>query len=67
MTIDESKLEGFVHKVAGDVGATGTAALAVIGDRLGLYKAMAGAGAMAAGQDRDSVSVLRPVRNACAA
>ncbi len=44
MTIDENKLEGFVHKVVGDVGATGTAALAVIGDRLGLYKAMAGAG-----------------------
>ena len=47
MTIDEKKLESFVHKVVGDVGATGTAALAVIGDRLGLYKAMAGAGLMA--------------------
>jgi SAM-dependent methyltransferase len=44
MTIDEKKLEGFVHKVLGDVGATGTAGLAIIGDRLGLYKAMAGAG-----------------------
>lgn len=44
MTIDQKKLEGFVHKVLGDVGATGTAGLAVIGDRLGLYKAMAGAG-----------------------
>jgi len=42
--MDQSKLEGFVHKVVGDVGATGTAALAVIGDRLGLYRAMAGTG-----------------------
>ncbi len=42
--INESKLENFVNKVVGDVGATGTAALTVIGDRLGLYKAMAGAG-----------------------
>jgi SAM-dependent methyltransferase len=46
MSIDGSKLENFVHKVVGDVGATGTAALAVIGDRLGLYKAMAGAGSI---------------------
>ena len=46
MTIDQAKLEGFANKIVGDVGATGTAALAVIGDKLGLYRAMAGAGAI---------------------
>jgi SAM-dependent methyltransferase len=43
-TIDEAKLEAFVHQVVGELGATLNAALVVIGDRLGLYKAMAGAG-----------------------
>ncbi len=52
-TIDSAKVEEFVHKVVGDVGATGTAALAVIGDKLGLYKAMAGAGPMTSQQLAD--------------
>ncbi|MEO8604170.1 MAG: methyltransferase domain-containing protein [bacterium] len=42
--IDEKKVEAFVHKAVGDLGAALTASLVVIGDRLGLYKAMAGAG-----------------------
>jgi SAM-dependent methyltransferase len=44
MSIDEAKLNEFMGKVVGDVGATMSAALVVIGDRLGLYKAMAAAG-----------------------
>jgi len=43
-TIDESKLEQFVGAVVGDLGATLNTALIRIGDKLGLYKAMAGAG-----------------------
>ena len=42
--IDEKKLEAFMGQAVGDLGATLSAALVVIGDQLGLYKAMAGAG-----------------------
>lgn len=42
--IDTDKLEGFVHKALGDLGSALTASLVVIGDKLGLYRAMAGAG-----------------------
>jgi 2-polyprenyl-3-methyl-5-hydroxy-6-metoxy-1,4-benzoquinol methylase len=44
MTIDEKKLNDLIGKVVGDVGAAMSAALVVIGDKLGLYKAMAEAG-----------------------
>ncbi len=43
-TIDQQKLEGFLGKVIGDWGAANGCALALLGDRLGLYKAMTGAG-----------------------
>jgi SAM-dependent methyltransferase len=46
MTIDEGKLNEFMGKVVGDLGAAMSAALVVIGDRLGLYKAMAKGGPM---------------------
>jgi SAM-dependent methyltransferase len=46
--IDEAKLEQFVGSVIGDLGATLNTALIRIGDELGLYKAMAGAGPMTA-------------------
>jgi 2-polyprenyl-3-methyl-5-hydroxy-6-metoxy-1,4-benzoquinol methylase len=44
MAIDEGKLNEFLGRALGDLGSALTAALVVIGDRLGLYKAMAGAG-----------------------
>jgi 2-polyprenyl-3-methyl-5-hydroxy-6-metoxy-1,4-benzoquinol methylase len=44
--MDEAKLMDFVHKAVGDVGALLAGSMVVIGDRLGLYRAMAGAGAM---------------------
>jgi hypothetical protein len=47
MSIDEKKLNDFLGKVVGDVGAAMSAALVVIGDKLGLYKAMAEAGPVA--------------------
>jgi SAM-dependent methyltransferase len=40
-SIDDDKLTAFVGKVVGDLGAVASAPLVVIGDRLGLYRAMA--------------------------
>lgn len=42
MSVDEAKLQEFVAKAFGDIGAGMSAALVVIGDKLGLYKALAG-------------------------
>lgn len=44
MSVDQEKVEQFVGQVVGDVGATVSSALAHLGHRLGLYRAMAGAG-----------------------
>ncbi len=44
MPIDEAKMHAFLGQAVGDVGAAMSAVLALIGDKLGLYKAMAGAG-----------------------
>jgi SAM-dependent methyltransferase len=41
---DESKLNAFMEKAVADMGAAMHATLVVLGDKLGLYKAMAGAG-----------------------
>src|SRR5229473_5277700 len=43
---NEARLHEFVMKAVGEMGAAMNAALIVIGDKLGLYKAMAGAGPM---------------------
>jgi 2-polyprenyl-3-methyl-5-hydroxy-6-metoxy-1,4-benzoquinol methylase len=43
-TIDTDKLMGFVFKAIDEVGATLNTALVVMGDRLGFYRALAGAG-----------------------
>ena len=42
--IDQNKLNDFLGRVVGDMGAAMSATLVVIGDKLGLYKGMAGAG-----------------------
>src|SRR5579863_2824993 len=42
--LNEAKLHEFVMKAVGEMGAAMNAALILIGDKLGLYKAMAGAG-----------------------
>src|SRR6476620_8577266 len=44
--VDAEKLEQFVFRAVDEVGATLNAALVVMGDRLGLYRALAGAGAL---------------------
>ncbi|UGS36250.1 class I SAM-dependent methyltransferase [Capillimicrobium parvum] len=48
--IDEQKVVAFVHQALGELGATLNAALVVIGDQLGLYAAMAGAGPITAAE-----------------
>ena len=42
--LDMEKLEAFVFRAVDEVGATLNTALVVMGDRLGLYRALAGAG-----------------------
>ena len=46
MQIDQTKLEKFMGQALGELGAGMNAALVIIGDKLGLYKAMAGVGPM---------------------
>ncbi len=46
MQIDQVKLEKFMGQALGELGAGMNAALVIIGDKLGLYKAMASAGPM---------------------
>ncbi|HET7531010.1 MAG TPA: methyltransferase domain-containing protein [Mycobacteriales bacterium] len=48
--MDEAKLMDFVHKAVGDVGALLGGSMVVIGDRLGLYRAMAGAGSISSAE-----------------
>ena len=50
MAIDEAKLNDFMGKAVIDMGAAMSAALVLIGDKLGLYKAMAGAGPLTAAE-----------------
>jgi 2-polyprenyl-3-methyl-5-hydroxy-6-metoxy-1,4-benzoquinol methylase len=40
-TVDQAKLEAFMAAFVGDLGAAATTALVLIGDKLGLYQAMA--------------------------
>jgi SAM-dependent methyltransferase len=44
--VDAQKLEQFVFRAVDEVGATLNAALVVMGDKLGLYRALAGAGGL---------------------
>src|SRR5947208_16552860 len=46
LKIDEDKLNEFMGKALADMGAAINTSLVLIGDRLGLYKAMAGSGPM---------------------
>lgn len=46
MAVDQDRLHQFILKAVGDIGAAMSAALVSIGDRLGLYKALASGGSM---------------------
>jgi len=50
MQIDEAKLNRFLEQMVGEMGAAMNAALVLLGEKLGLYKAMAGAGPMTAAE-----------------
>jgi SAM-dependent methyltransferase len=49
MTINQDRLMQILGQAVGEIGAAMNGALVLLGDRLGLYKAMAGAGPMTAG------------------
>src|SRR4051794_7763885 len=49
-TLDQSRVEAFAGQLAGEIGAALNAALVTVGDQLGLYRAMAGAGPVSAGE-----------------
>ncbi len=62
--VDQDKLDDFMGKAIGDLSSTVSAALTVIGDRLGLYRSLAAAGSstveeLAAASDT-AVAYLRP-------
>ncbi len=46
MAVDAARLDEFVNRALGDLGSALTVALVDIGDRLGLYRAMAGEGTL---------------------
>ncbi|GAA4340111.1 class I SAM-dependent methyltransferase [Variovorax defluvii] len=50
MQINESRLNALLERMVGEFGALASAPLVLLGDRLGLYKAMAGAGALTVDQ-----------------
>ena len=50
MTIDQDKLQEFLGRFVGDLGATVHAANVVLGDKLGLYRALATAGPVTAAE-----------------
>jgi SAM-dependent methyltransferase len=61
--IDSAKLEAFMGQVLTDMGAIISAPLMALGDRLGLYKGMAGAGQLTSQELADKVGVAeRPLR-----
>ncbi len=61
--IDEARLEAFMGQVVSDMGAIISAPLMALGERLGLYKAMAHAGPLSSQEVADRAGVAeRPVR-----
>jgi hypothetical protein len=56
--IDEARLEAFVGQAVTDMGAAISGLLLHIGDRLGLYKAMAGAGPITSAGERRLAALL---------
>ena len=55
--IDEAKLEAFMGQAVVDMGAVISAPLFIIGEKLGLYKAMAGAGPLTSQQVAERAGV----------
>jgi SAM-dependent methyltransferase len=67
-TLDESKLDSLLHQMVGDMGAAAVAPLVVLGDRLGLYRALAEHGPMSTEDLADHTGTTeRYVREWCCA
>jgi SAM-dependent methyltransferase len=65
--VDQAKLEAFVGKVVGDIGAALSAPLVLAGERLGLYRALAANGPMTPQQlAKRTKTAARYVREWCA-
>src|SRR5512135_1323085 len=62
MNVDQKRLEEFMHRAVVDLGAAASAALVLIGDRLGLYRALAKEAATPAELARRTGTVERYVR-----
>ena len=62
--MDENKMMAFVGQAVGDVGAMLGGAMAVLGDKLGLYRAMKGAGPMTSAEFGCRDGHVRAVRHA---
>lgn len=58
MAIDEAKLNAFMGRMVDDLGAAMSAPLVRLGDRLGLYRAMAGTGPMSAEELAQRTDIL---------
>ena len=68
MTVDEHKLHDLVFKMVGDMGAAAVAPLVVLGDKLGLYPALATDGPLTTAELADRTDTTeRYVRESCAA
>ena len=68
MTVDERKLHELVFKMVGDMGAAAVAPLVVLGDKLGLYRALATDGPLTTAELSDRTDTTeRYVREWCAA
>ncbi|MBM4265497.1 MAG: methyltransferase domain-containing protein [Deltaproteobacteria bacterium] len=63
MAIDRERMQAFLDRALADVGACLTSALVVVGDRLGLYRAMAAAGPTTSAELAERTGTKeRPVR-----
>src|SRR3954467_3120521 len=68
MTVDQHKLYELVFKMVGDMGAAAVAPLVVLGDKLGLYQALATDGPLTTAELADGTGTTeRYVREWCAA
>jgi SAM-dependent methyltransferase len=68
MAVNEAAVQEFVHKAFGDIGGALTASLVVIGDKLGLYRALAAGGPLTPAElARRTETAERYVREWCAA
>ncbi len=68
MSIDQAKLHELMSKMVGDMGAAAVAPLVIIGDKLGLYKALAAHGPLTTDALADLTGTTeRYVREWCAA